>query len=75
MKTMILGAIALAVAIPAAAQTAPVSDKPAQHAMHEEGKHDCKKCCEKMMKEHHHKMDHSKQGDAASKDHQDHSKQ
>ena len=52
MKTMI-GAIALAIAIPAYAQTAPAADPHAQHkgmdhSKHGEAKHDCKACCEKM---------------------------
>lgn len=52
MKTMI-GAIALAIAIPAYAQTAPAADPHAQHkgmdhSQHGEAKHDCKACCEKM---------------------------
>ena len=60
MKTFI-GAIALALAIPAAAQTAPAATDP--HAGHQKvdhsqhkgmehsqhvAKHDCKECCEKM---------------------------
>ncbi len=44
MKT-IFGAIALALAVPAIAQTAPVKDA---HAEHDKAKHDCKACCEKM---------------------------
>jgi hypothetical protein len=52
MKTLI-GAIALIIAAPVAAQTAPAADPHAQHkgmdhSQHEEGKHDCKACCEKM---------------------------
>ena len=52
MKTFI-GAIALIVAAPVAAQTAPAADPHAQHkgmdhSQHEKGKHDCKECCEKM---------------------------
>jgi hypothetical protein len=47
MKTLI-GAIALTLAVPAFAQTAPAADPHADHATHEKGKHDCKKCCEKM---------------------------
>jgi hypothetical protein len=50
MKT-IIGAIALLVALPAAAQTAAPAANP--HAGHEQGKaeHDCKACCEKMKKQ------------------------
>lgn len=47
MKTIIFGAIALAFAVPAAAQTAPAGH-PADDAKHEQSKHDCKACCEKM---------------------------
>ena len=52
MKTFI-GAIALIVAAPVAAQTAPAADPHAQHkgmdhSQHAKGKHDCKECCEKM---------------------------
>ena len=47
MKTLI-GAIALTLAVPAFAQTAPATDPHAGHAQHEKGKHDCKECCEKM---------------------------
>ena len=52
MKTLI-GAIALTLAVPAFAQTAPAADPHAQHkgmdhSQHGEGKHDCKECCEKM---------------------------
>ena len=53
MKT-ILGAIALTLAVPAFAQAAPAGDP---HAQHQPGKHDCKECCEKMMKQHGGKMD------------------
>ncbi len=42
---MIFGAIALALAVPAIAQTAPAKDAPAEH---DKAKHDCKACCEKM---------------------------
>ena len=53
---MILGAIALTFAVPAVAQTAPARDPHAGHSMpagidhsqHQQGKHDCKECCEKM---------------------------
>jgi len=56
MKT-IIGALALIIAAPVAAQTAPASNPHAGHAQHEgmdhsqhqQGKHDCKECCEKMM--------------------------
>ena len=62
MKT-IIGAIALILAAPAVAQTAPAADphaghgKPAMdhsqhkgmdHSQHQAGNHDCKDCCEKM---------------------------
>ena len=63
MKTLI-GAIALAFAVPAIGQTAPAADPHAGHAQHQTmdhsqhqgmdhsqhmaGKHDCKECCEKM---------------------------
>ena len=52
MKT-ILGAIALTLAFPAFAQSAPAADPHAQHkgmdhSQHGQGKHDCKECCEKM---------------------------
>lgn len=52
MKTLI-SAIALTLAVPAFAQTAPVADSHAQHqgmdhSQHQMGKHDCKECCEKM---------------------------
>ena len=52
---LIIGAIALALAVPAAAQTAPAADPHAGHQMkgmdhseHQQGKHDCKECCDKM---------------------------
>lgn len=50
---IIIGAIALAFAVPAFAQTAPAIDPHAQHqgmdhSQHQQGKHDCKECCEKM---------------------------
>lgn len=60
MKTMI-GALALTLAVPAFAQTAPAANPHAQHqstpapagaaaaGQQEAGKHDCKACCEKMM--------------------------
>ena len=54
MKT-IIGAIALTIAVPAFAQTAPAADPHAamrmqgmDHSQHKQGKHDCKECCEKM---------------------------
>ena len=56
MKTFI-GAIALIIAAPVVAQTAPTTDPHAGHAQHQrtdhssqhsQGKHDCKECCEKM---------------------------
>ena len=52
---LIIGAIALALAVPAAAQTAPPADPHAGHTMqgmdhsqHQQGKDDCKDCCDKM---------------------------
>ncbi|HEU4498380.1 MAG TPA: hypothetical protein VFR60_03490 [Sphingomicrobium sp.] len=47
MKTLI-GAIALAIAVPAAAQTTPATDPHAGHAEQDKAKHECKECCEKM---------------------------
>lgn len=60
MKTLI-GAIALTFAVPAFSQSAPAADPHAQHqgmdhskhhgmdhSKHQQGKHDCKECCEKM---------------------------
>ena len=52
MKT-IIGAIALTIAVPVSAQTAPAADPHAQHkgmdhSQHGQAKHDCKECCEKM---------------------------
>ena len=52
LKTLV-GAIALTVAVPAIAQTAPAPDPHAQHkgmdhGQHHQGDHDCKACCEKM---------------------------
>ena len=52
MKTLI-SAIALTLAVPAFAQTAPAADPHAQHlgmdhSQHSQGEHDCKECCEKM---------------------------
>jgi hypothetical protein len=53
MKT-IIGAIALAFAVPAFAQVAQPADPHAQHkgtdhSQHEKAKHDCMECCKKMM--------------------------
>lgn len=50
---MFIGALALALAVPAAAQTAPAADphaahKSMDHSQHQKGKHDCKDCCDKM---------------------------
>ena len=45
---MLIGAIALALAVPATAQTAPATDPHAGHAQKDAAKHDCKECCEKM---------------------------
>ena len=53
---MIIGAIALVLAVPAAAQSTPASDPHAGHAQHQtmdhsqhaQPKHDCKDCCDKM---------------------------
>lgn len=50
---MLIGALALALAVPAAAQTAPAPDphaahKGMDHSQHQKGKHDCKDCCDKM---------------------------
>lgn len=53
---MMIGALALAFAVPAAGQAAPTADTSADHAQHQgmdhsqhkQGKHDCKQCCEKM---------------------------
>jgi hypothetical protein len=53
MKTFI-GAIALIIAAPVAAQTAPSAQMDhsqmgqMEHSQHSQGKHDCKECCEKM---------------------------
>ena len=43
-----IGAIALALAVPAVAQNAPATDPHAGHAEQGKAKHDCKECCEKM---------------------------
>ena len=45
---MLIGAVALALAVPAVAQTAPATDPHAGHAEQGKAKHDCKECCEKM---------------------------
>ena len=52
---MFFGALALALAVPAAAQTAPsgapdahAQHKGMDHSKHGQGKHDCKDCCDKM---------------------------
>ena len=50
---MFIGAIALVLAVPAVAQTAPAADPHAEHqgmdhSKHGQAKHDCKECCEKM---------------------------
>ena len=45
---MLIGAVALALAVPAVAQTAPATDPHAGHAEPGKAKHDCKECCEKM---------------------------
>lgn len=52
---MTIGALALALSVPTAAQTAPLGahDGIAQHqgrdhSQHQQGKHGCKECCEKM---------------------------
>ena len=55
MKTL-FGAIALVIAAPVAAQAAPAANphaahgqqQGADHSQHQDGKHDCKACCEKM---------------------------
>jgi len=56
MMKMIFGALALALAVPAAAQTAPAAEPQAGHAQHQgmdhsqhnQGTHDCKEHCDKM---------------------------
>lgn len=56
---MIIGAFALALAVPGVAQTAPAADphaghqmsadvQGADHSQHQQGQHNCKECCEKM---------------------------
>jgi len=73
MMKIVLGAIALTIAVPAAAQDAPA---PAPKA--EQDKHDCKKCCEEM-KEKGGKMDcmekkdAPKTGESGMQDHMAHS--
>ena len=70
MKTIIFGAFALAIAVPASAQTAPAADPHAGHAQHQAAGHqghqhqdhakhveEMHKHCQEMMK-HHGKMDH-----------------
>ena len=53
MKTF-FGAIALTFAVPAFAQSAPAATDPhaqhqgMDHSKHQQGKHDCEECCEKM---------------------------
>ena len=52
MKTL-FGALALTLAVPAFAQSAPAADPHAQHqgmdhSQHQAAQHDCKECCEKM---------------------------
>ena len=53
MKT-VFGAIALTIAVPAFAQSAPAATDPhaqhkgMDHSKHQQGKHDCEECCEKM---------------------------
>ncbi len=76
---MLIGAIALTLAVPAFAQTAPAADPHAQHkgmdhSQHKDGKHDCKECCEKM-KGKDGKMDcmkdEAEKAGSAQQDHQD----
>ena len=45
---ILIGAIALTIAVPVFGQAAPAPDPHAGHAEHQKGKHDCKECCEKM---------------------------
>jgi hypothetical protein len=53
---MMIGALALAFAVPATGQATPAADPHAHHAQHQgtdhgkhkPGEHDCKQCCEKM---------------------------
>ena len=78
MKTIIFGALALAFAVPASAQTAPAADPHAGHAQHQaagqkgqqhqdHAKHmeEMHKHCQEMMK-HHGKMDHGSKPAATS---------
>jgi len=75
---MILGAIALTLAVPAFAQAAPATDPHAGHQMPaKEGEHDCKKCCEKMKQQGGNMECMDKKGEAqtsssAQQDHQGH---
>jgi len=53
--TMIFGALALALAVPATVPAAPAASHDAHaqhkgmdHSQHQRGKHDCKDCCNKM---------------------------
>ena len=76
MMKIVLGAIALAFAVPAVAQTAPATDPHAQHqamdlskmdhSQHAGAKHDCKECCEKMKGKDGKMECMDKKGDAAS---------
>jgi hypothetical protein len=73
MLKLMIGAIALAVAVPALAEQPPATD---EHAEHGKARHDCKECCEKM-KQQDGKMDcMEKEGDAkpagSAADHQGH---
>ena len=45
---ILIGAIALTIAVPASGQAAPAPDPHGGHAEQQKGKHDCKECCEKM---------------------------
>ena len=79
MKTIIFGAFALALAVPAAAQTTPAADPHAGHAQHQaaagqQGQQhqdhakkmeEMHKQCQEMMK-HHGKMDHGAKPGAAN---------
>lgn len=73
MKTLI-GAIALLIAVPAVAQTAPATDPHAGHAEQGKPKHDCKKCCEEMKGKDGKMecMEHKDGADAAKSGHADH---
>jgi hypothetical protein len=85
MKTFV-SAIALTIAVPAFAQTAPAAVPHAGHTMpagidhsqHKQGKHDCKECCEKMKgkdgkMECMDKKDEAKPASTDGSSHQDHS--